>query len=140
MCALFKSIFIFRQFLALIRIQSKNEMFSKTKQTINNNDNERLKKQRKKDEHTLKQSEIPVMQIWAGQLLLTSDVESGSDCLGLIRPLAIGSWSSDLTLGGPSQGRVETNFNEQFSCNITPWKRTLNSFNEFYGVGVLNKT
>jgi CRISPR/Cas system-associated endonuclease Cas1 len=64
MCALFKSIFIFRQFLALIRIQSKNEMFSKTKQTIiNNTVNERLKKQRKKDEHTLKQSEIPVMQI-----------------------------------------------------------------------------
>ena len=63
MCALFRSIFIFRQFLALIRIRSKNEMFSKTKQTINNTDNERLKKQRKKDEHTLKQSEIPVMQI-----------------------------------------------------------------------------
>ncbi len=140
MCALFKSIFIFRQFLALIRIRSKNEMFSKTKQTINNTDNERLKKQRKKDEHTLKQSEIPVMQIWAGQLLLTSDVESGSDCLGLIRPLTTGSWSSDLTLGGPSQGRVETNFYEQFSCNITPSKRALNYFNEFNGVEFLNKT
>lgn len=125
MCALFKSIFIFRQFLTLKRIRSKNEMFSKTKQTIiNNTVNERLKKQRKKDEHTLKQSEIPVMQIWAGQLLLTSDVESGSDCLGLIRPLTIGSWSSDLTLGGPSQGRVETNFNEQFFC-ISLLKREL---------------
>jgi hypothetical protein len=64
MCALFKSIFIFRQFLTLKRIRSKNEMFSKTKQTIiNNTDNEILKKQRKKDEHTLKQREIPVMQI-----------------------------------------------------------------------------
>ena len=64
---------------------------------------------------TLKQSEIPVMQIWAGQLDLTSDDVNGlSEILSNIfsdilmeRPFAtwltIGSWSSDLMLAGPEQ-------------------------------------
>ena len=54
--------------------------------------------------HTLKQSEMPDMQIWAGQLLLTSDEPgTGSELFGF-RPFTwftIGSWSSDFTLGGP---------------------------------------
>ena len=63
---------------------------------------------KRKQSHTLKQSEMPDMQMCAGQLLLTSveDAETGSGCFG-IRPFTwftIGSWSSDLTEGGPEKG------------------------------------
>ena len=109
----------------------------------------RWKEESKRKKHTLKQREIPLMQIWAGQLLLTSDDEwpavaavvpwlccDDSDNRG-IRPfvwLTIGAWSSDLTLGGPKKRNAPKSYSFRHElCSID------NSIEKYWFKGKLQR-